>query len=123
MRLRTGGSVITNLLVFALAALLEIAGCFAFWMWLRQARSWLVAVVGVVSLIGFALTLTRVDAGFAGRAYAAYGGVYIAASLAWLWSVEGQRPTAADLLGATLAIAGAVVIVGAASRRAGALLP
>jgi small multidrug resistance family-3 protein len=115
--------VITNLFVFAVAALFEIAGCFAFWMWLRQGRSWLVAVVGVVSLIGFALTLTRVDAGFAGRAYAAYGGVYIAASLAWLWSVEGQRPTATDLLGATLAVAGAVVIVGAASRRAGALLP
>ena len=74
-------------------------------MWLRQGRSWLIAVVGVVSLIGFALTLTRVDAGFAGRAYAAYGGVYIAASLAWLWTVEGQRPTAADLLGATLAVA------------------
>ncbi|HMS71839.1 MAG TPA: YnfA family protein [Baekduia sp.] len=115
--------MISNLFAFALAALLEIAGCFAFWMWLRQGRSWTVAAVGVVSLIGFALMLTRVEAGFAGRAYAAYGGVYIAASLAWLWGVEGQRPTAADLLGATLAIAGAVVIVGAASRRVGALIP
>ena len=115
--------MITNLFAFALAALLEIAGCFAFWMWLRQGRSWTVAALGVLSLIGFAFALTRVEAGFAGRAYAAYGGVYIAASLAWLWGVEGQRPSAADLLGATLAVAGAVVIVGAASRRAGALLP
>ena len=115
--------MITNLFAFAVAARLEIAGCFAFWMWLRQGRSWTVAALGVLSLIGFAFALTRVEAGFAGRAYAAYGGVYIAASLAWLWGIEGQRPTAADLLGATLAVAGAVVIVGAASRRAGALLP
>ena len=115
--------MITNLFAFAVAALLEIAGCFAFWMWLRQGRSWTVAALGVLSLIGFAFALTRVEAGFAGRAYAAYGGVYIAASLAWLWGIEGQRPTAADLLGATLAIAGAVVIVGAASRHSGTLLP
>lgn len=115
--------MITNLLTFAVAAVLEIAGCFAFWMWLRQGRSWAVAAVGVLSLIGFALMLTRVETGFAGRAYAAYGGVYIAASLAWLWGIEGQRPTTADLLGATLAVAGAVVIVAAASRRAGAVIP
>lgn len=115
--------MIANLLAFAGAAVLEIAGCFAFWMWLRQGRSWVVAALGVLSLVGFALMLTRVDAGFAGRAYAAYGGVYIAASLVWLWGIEGQRPSAADLLGATLAVAGAVVIVAAASRRAGAAIP
>lgn len=51
-----------------------------------------------------------------GRAFAANGGIYIAASLGWLWVVEGQRPTQADLLGATLAIAGAVIIVGLAAR-------
>lgn len=114
--------MIANLFAFAVAAVLEIAGCFAFWMWLRQGRSWVVAAVGVLSLIGFAVMLTRVETGFAGRAYAAYGGVYIAASLVWLWGVEGQRPSAADLLGASLAVAGAVVIVAAASRRAGALI-
>lgn len=108
--------MITNLFAFALAALLEIAGCFAFWMWLRQGRSWAVAAVGVVSLIGFALVLTRVDAGFAGRAYAAYGGVYIAASLVWLWAIEGQRPTMTDLVGASLAVVGALIIVAAARR-------
>lgn len=113
----------TNLLAFAVAAVLEIAGCFAFWMWLRQGRSWAVAALGVLSLIGFALMPTRVETGFAGRAYAAYGGVYIAASLAWLWGIEGQRPTVADLIGATLAVVGAVVIVAAASRRTGELIP
>jgi small multidrug resistance family-3 protein len=86
-------------------------------MWLRQGRSPAIALPGVLSLVAFATMLTRVDAAFAGRACAAYGGIYIVASLGWLWLVEGQRPTAPDLMGALLAIAGAVVIVGAAAKR------
>lgn len=60
--------------------------------------------------------LTRVDAAFAGRAYAAYGGIYIVASLVWLWMVEGQRPAGSDLIGAAMAIAGALVIIGLAPK-------
>lgn len=70
------------------------------------------ALLGVVSLVAFALVLTRVDSVFAGRAYAAYGGIYIAASLMWLWLAEGQQPNATDVIGAGLAIAGALVIIG-----------
>ena len=103
-------------LVFACAAVLEIAGCFAFWAWMRQGRSATVAALGVLSLIGFAVVLTKADAAFAGRAYAAYGGVYIFASLVWLWLVEGQIPSATDLIGGALALIGAVVIVGFAVR-------
>ncbi len=105
-----------NLLIFATAAFLEIAGCFAFWAWLRRGGSPLVAVLGVASLVGFAVMLTRVDSTFAGRAYAAYGGVYIAASLMWLWAVEGQRPSPTDVLGAAIAIGGALVIIAWAPR-------
>ena len=97
--------------MFVVAAFFEIAGCFAFWMWLRRGSSIVVAAVGVVSLVGFAVALTRVDSVFAGRAYAAYGGIYIAASLVWLWLFEGQRPTTTDLVGAALAIVGALVII------------
>lgn len=111
--------VLGNLLAFTAAATLEIAGCFAFWMWLRRDGSPSIAILGTLSLIAFAAILTRIDTHFAGRAYAAYGGVYIGASLAWLWAIEGQRPTSADLLGAGLAIAGAVVIIGAARGRIG----
>jgi small multidrug resistance family-3 protein len=75
-----------------------------------------VAVLGVVSLVLFAVALTRVDSAFAGRAYAAYGGIYIAASLPWLWLAEGQRPTPTDLVGAGIAIAGALVIIGFAPK-------
>ena len=102
----------TTLAVFACAAVLEIAGCFAFWPWSRRGAPPSVAALGVVSLIAFALVLARADVAFAGRAYAAYGGIYIAASLLWLWGVEGQAPRRADLLGAGLAILGAAIIVG-----------
>jgi len=105
-----------NLTAFAVAAFFEIAGCFAFWLWLRRGASPLVAAVGVGSLIAFAVTLTRVDALFAGRAYAAYGGIYIAASVVWLWMAEGQRPNAGDVLGACIAILGTLVIIGYAAR-------
>jgi small multidrug resistance family-3 protein len=105
-----------NLLAFAVAAFFEIAGCFAFWVWVRRGSSPVVVLLGIVSLIAFAFVLTRVDSLFAGRAYAAYGGIYIAASLGWLWLAEGQRPTATDLIGACLAILGALVIVAFAAR-------
>jgi len=108
--------VIGSLLAFTLAAVLEIAGCFAFWSWLRRGASPLVTVLGLASLIGFALALTRVDTVFAGRAYAAYGGIYIAASLAWLWLVEGQPPSGWDMLGAGIAVIGAMIIIGMAPR-------
>jgi small multidrug resistance family-3 protein len=108
--------VTRNAAVFAIAALLEIAGCFAFWAWVRRGVAPFVLVLGIASLIGFALALTRVDSAFAGRAYAAYGGIYITASLVWLWIVEGQVPTRADVLGAALAIIGALVIIGFAAR-------
>jgi small multidrug resistance family-3 protein len=108
--------MVINIAVFATAAFLEIAGCFAFWAWLRRGASPFVALLGITSLIGFAAILTRADMAFAGRAYAAYGGIYIAASLTWLWAVEGQRPQVADLVGAGIAIIGSLVIVGFAAR-------
>lgn len=111
--------MITNLLVFALAAFFEIAGCFAFWAWLRRGASFSIAVLGGLSLVAFAVTLTRVDSAFAGRAYAAYGGIYVAASLVWLWLAEGQRPRSTDLIGAGIAIVGAIVIISYAARNQG----
>ena len=73
------------------AALAEIAGCFAFWAWLRLDKSALWLVPGMVSLAIFAWLLTLADVQAAGRAYAAYGGIYVAASVMWLWAVEGVR--------------------------------
>lgn len=96
---------------YILAAFAEIAGCFTFWVWLRSERSALWIIPGVLCLALFAWVLTRIPVAFAGRAYAAYGGVYIAASLLWLWIVEQARPDRWDVLGAGLCIAGAGVIL------------
>lgn len=100
-----------GLAIFIAAALCEIAGCFAFWMWLRLDRSPLWALGGAASLIMFAWLLTRVDSAAAGRAFAAYGGIYICASLGWMWAVEGGRPDRWDLIGAALCIVGSAVIL------------
>jgi len=97
--------------LYVAAAVAEIGGCFAFWAWLRLGRSALWAIPGVVALIAFAYLLTRVEAQFAGRAFAAYGGVYIAASLAWMMAVEGARPDRWDLIGAVVCVAGAAIIL------------
>lgn len=98
-------------LVYVLAAIAEIAGCFSFWAWLRANQSPLWVAPGMVSLALFAWLLTLVDSDVAGRAFAAYGGVYISASLVWLWAVEGARPDRWDLLGAGLSLLGAAVIL------------
>ena len=101
----------TSLVAFAAAACFEIAGCFAFWAWLRGGRPFWVVLPGVLSLVLFAACLTRVDTAYAGRAYAAYGGIYIASSLAWLRGIEGIVPDRWDLLGAAIAVIGALVVL------------
>lgn len=97
--------------IYIAAALAEIAGCFAFWAWWRLEKSPLWLVPGIVSLIAFAWLLALVEANAAGRAYAAYGGIYIAASLVWLWLAEGVRPDRWDMLGAAVCLAGASIIL------------
>lgn len=98
-------------LVFVGAALAEITGCFAFWAWLRLGKPAWWLVPGCASLVLFAWLLTLVDSDAAGRAYAAYGGIYITSALLWLWIVEGVRPDRWDLGGAVLCLAGAAVIL------------
>ena len=100
-----------GLAIYAAAAIAEIAGCFAFWAWLRRDASVWWLLPGVASLVLFALLLTRIEVDFAGRAYAAYGGIYIVASLGWMWAAEGTRPIIWDWLGSSLAVAGALVIL------------
>lgn len=98
-------------IIYALAALAEIAGCFAFWAWLRLDKSVWWVFPGMVSLALFAWLLTLVDTPAAGRAYVAYGGVYIAALLLWLWTVEGARPDHWHVIGASICLTGAGLIL------------
>lgn len=100
-----------NYLWFFLAALFEIAGCYAFWMWLRHGKSALWALPAVISLTLFAVLLTRIEATYAGRAYAAYGGIYIIASITWLGVIERVRPLMSDWIGVGLCVMGATIIL------------
>jgi small multidrug resistance family-3 protein len=74
-------------------------------------KSALWVVPGIGALVLFALALSRIDAAAAGRAYAAYGGVYILSSLLWLWLVEGTRPDRWDVLGGVICLTGAALIL------------
>ncbi len=98
---------------YIVAAISEIAGCFAFWAWLRLDKPVWWVVPGMASLALFAYLLTLVDSSAAGRTYAAYGGLYIASSLAWLWLIEGVKPDRWDLIGAGVCLIGAAIIIAA----------
>lgn len=97
--------------IYAAAALGEIAGCFAFWAWLRLDRSAWWLLPGMMSLAVFAWLLTLVPSEAAGRAYAAYGGIYITGSILWLWLAEGQRPDRWDVIGLAVCLAGSAIIL------------
>jgi len=97
--------------LYVVAACAEIAGCFAFWAYWRLDKSpwWLVP--GLTSLLLFVWLLTRIDTNFAGRAFAAYGGIYILTSIGWMWLVEHHRPDRWDLAGAAICLVGSCVIL------------
>jgi len=102
---------VNNIFWYLLAAVGEIAGCFSFWAWLRMSKSPLWTIPGMAALVLFALALTRIDTAHAGRAYAAYGGIYILSSLLWLWSVENTAPDRWDALGAAVCLTGTGIIL------------
>lgn len=98
-------------IIYVGAAFAEIAGCFAFWAWLRLDRSPLWLLPGIVALCIFAWLLTLIEAEHAGRTYAAYGGIYILSALGWLWLAEGVKPDRWDLTGALICLLGASIIL------------
>jgi small multidrug resistance family-3 protein len=102
--------LLRTFVLFVLTALAEILGCYLPYIWLRKSGSpWLLIPAGI-SLGVFAWLLTLHPAA-AGRVYAAYGGVYIAVALVWLWRVDGVALTRWDITGAAVALAGMGIIV------------
>ncbi|MDP9902550.1 YnfA family protein [Variovorax ginsengisoli] len=99
-----------TLLLFVATAVAEILGCYLPWLWLKQGRSVWLLVPTAISLALFAWLLTLHDTA-SGRVYAAYGGVYIGVAIAWLWAIDGVRPTPWDLAGAGIALAGMAIIM------------
>ncbi|WP_328670744.1 YnfA family protein [Streptomyces sp. NBC_00328] len=98
-------------LLFVLAALLEIGGAWLVWQGVREHRGglWIGAGIMALGLYGFVATL-QPDAEF-GRVLAAYGGVFVAGSLAWGVVADGYRPDRWDITGALICLAGAAVIM------------
>ncbi len=99
-----------SFLWFTVAAIFEIAGCYTFWMWYKLDKSPLWLVPGLLSLALFGWILSFVEASFAGRAFAAYGGIYIVMSLVWAVVVEKHMINIQDALGAGLCVVGALLI-------------
>jgi small multidrug resistance family-3 protein len=102
---------VTTYALYALAAIAEIAGCFSFWAWLRLSKPVWWLAPGMVSLALFAWLLALVPSEAAGRTFAAYGGIYIAASILWLWLVEGRTPDRWDVSGALFCLIGTGIIL------------
>jgi small multidrug resistance family-3 protein len=107
----TGMTVVRSIVLFLLAALCEIGGAWLVWQGVREHRGWVWIGAGVLALgvYGFVATL-QPDAQF-GKILAAYGGVFVAASLAWGVVADGYRPDRFDLLGAAICLVGVGVIM------------
>jgi small multidrug resistance family-3 protein len=106
-----GMTVLRSIVLFLVAALAEIGGAWLVWQGVREHRGLLFAGAGVLALgvYGFVATL-QPDANF-GRILAAYGGVFVAGSLAWGMLVDGFRPDRYDLIGAAVCLVGVGVIM------------
>ncbi len=103
--------VVRSLLLFVCAAIAEIGGAWLIWQGVREHRgaAWIGAGVVALGIYGFVATL-QPDAHF-GRILAAYGGIFVAGSLAWGMVMDGYRPDRFDLIGAALCLAGVAVIM------------
>ena len=100
-----------NLIWFLIAAVGEIAGCFAFWMWLRLKQGPWPLLFGIPALLVFAYALTRVETDSASRSYAAYSAIYLAASLIAMRVLERTTPDRWDVTGGVICLLGASVIM------------
>lgn len=96
--------------LFVLTAVAEIVGCYLPYLWLKEGKSAWLLVPAALSLALFAWLLALHPTA-AGRTYAAYGGVYIAVAITWLWLVDGIRPTVWDIVGSTVALIGMAIIM------------
>jgi len=103
--------VARSIALFVLAALAEIGGCWLVWQGLREHRGWGFVGAGVIALGLYGAVATLQSDPHFGRVLAAYGGVFVAGSLAWGVVVDGYRPDRFDLLGALICLAGVAVVM------------
>jgi small multidrug resistance family-3 protein len=103
-------AVAKSLLLFIIAALCEIGGGYLVWLWIREGRPVYYGLLGLV-ILGLYGVVATLQASTFGRVYAAYGGIFIVMSLLWAWRIDGFKPDRYDIIGATVAIAGVMIIM------------
>jgi len=103
-------AIIRSLFFFVLAGLCEIGGGYLIWLWLKEHKPFWYGAAGAIVLALYGVVATFQTAGF-GRAYAAYGGIFIVLALLWAWKVDGFKPDRYDIIGAIVALLGACIIV------------
>lgn len=102
--------IVKTIGLFILTAVAEIVGCYLPYLWLRRGASHWLLLPAALSLAAFAWLLSLHPSLGAGRTYAAYGGVYVAAAVFWMWWVEGTKPDRWDLFGAGIVLIGVCMI-------------
>lgn len=110
--------IVKAALLFIATAVAEILGCYLPYLWLRKGYSALVLIPAAGSLAAFVWLLTLHPTA-AGRVYAAYGGVYVATAIVWLWAIDGIRPNSWDIAGAAVTFLGMFIIMRGADATAG----
>ena len=95
---------------FIVAGLLEIGGGYLVWIWLRESKSWVYGISGMMLLALYGFLPTLQPAHF-GRVFAAYGGVFIVLSLLWGWKIDDIQPDKFDMIGAGFALIGVIIMM------------
>ncbi len=98
--------------LFLLAAIGELGGAYLIWQWQRSGKPAWFALAGMAALFLYGLIQTAQTFSF-GRAFAAYGGIFIAAALLWGWWIDGHAPDRWDWVGVGICLVGVAVILGA----------
>jgi len=96
--------------LFVLAGLCEIGGGYLIWQWWRQGAPWLMGMLGAAVLFLYGIVPTYQPVHF-GRAYAAYGGIFVALSIVWGWGVDRIAPDRYDLVGGLTCLVGVGIIM------------
>ena len=96
--------------LFVLAGLCEIGGGYLVWQWWRQGAPWLMGMLGAAVLFLYGIVPTYQPVHF-GRAYAAYGGIFVVLSIVWGWGVDRIAPDRYDLVGGLTCLVGVGIIM------------
>ncbi|MFE5912031.1 YnfA family protein [Streptomyces wedmorensis] len=104
-------TVARSVALFAVAALFEIGGAWLVWQGIREHKGWVWIGAGVIALGLYGVVATLQSDDNFGRVLAAYGGIFVAGSLAWGMVADGYRPDRYDVIGALVCLAGMAVIM------------